>query len=463
MALQQQQQQHSQHHWQKQAQQLWKPQPASQVAGAGNSQAEVAPVPWNTFAADDCGDDLDKDLQELIMLPPADCMQQPAPCAAADAAAAAAAPAATGPAAAAKARSSSLRRIGSTASTHSTVDMLNATALGQANSSGSGSKTKRVLRIRNAKGSSGAVGGNSTGSGGSTGTGGSRIVLKGSTARRNITQQQQVVSAALGPIKAGVQKKTTASASKGCGSSSSPNKLSPSTVTGSPAKGGSMLGAAAVLGSKPLQEQQQCVLAAAAMQVDEEPSLSLLGDLDSCLSGGDAMTAGVMPGDDYWEGFMQVCWGAFWVSVCLSMVVCVGVSQLPACLGSCSAGADGWPAACMSLQPETVSTLIAGSSCATVAAACPQSARQRREKQEHSMGEWLQQAGRCMLPAHRFVHTWQARCVVGPARAIGCSTRSASPAQDCMTLAQLCLLFLLTDRHAVCVVHCVLLSAGGQR
>jgi hypothetical protein len=42
-------------------------------------------------------------------------------------------------------------------------------------------------------------------------------------------------------------------------------------------------------------------------EVDEEPSLSLLGDLDSCLSGGDAMTAGVVPGDDYWEGFMQVC------------------------------------------------------------------------------------------------------------------------------------------------------------
>jgi hypothetical protein len=310
MAQQQQQQQpqHSQHHWQKQAQQLWKPQPASQVAGAGTSQAEVAPVPWNTFAADDCGDDLDKDLQELIMLPPADCMQQPEPCAAADAAAAAAAPAATGPAAAAKARSSSLRRIGSTASTHSTVDMLNPRALGQANSSGSGSKTKRVLRIRNVKGSSGA-GGNSTGSG-STGTGGSRIVLKGSTARRNGTQQQQAaVSAALGPIKAGVQKKTTASASKGCISSGSPNKFSPSTVTGSPANGGSMLGAAVVLGSKPLQEQQQCVLATAAMQVDEEPSLSLLGDLDSCLSGGDAITAGVMPGDDYWEGFMQVCWG----------------------------------------------------------------------------------------------------------------------------------------------------------
>lgn len=262
--------------------------------GAGGRDADVAPVPWRAFAADDCGDDLDKDLQELITLPPAaDCMQQQGPSAAA-AAAPVETPAATGPAAAAKARSSSLRRIGSTASTHSAADVLNPAALGQGQH-GSGSKAKRVLRIRNIKGSAGAAAG--SGSGGSTG----RIVLKGSTARRNGSQQQQqAASTGLGPNKGGVQKKTAANSIKGSGTSSgSPNKKVSTSM------GASVPAAVAVMGSKPQQEQQQDMLAA-AMQVDEEPSLSLLGDLDSCLSGGDALTAGVMPADDYWDGFIQV-------------------------------------------------------------------------------------------------------------------------------------------------------------
>jgi hypothetical protein len=284
---QQQLKQQTQQHWQKQAQQLWKPQ--QQQGG----DADAAPVPWTSFAADDCGDDLDKDLQELIMLP-ADCMQQaggaaPTSRAADPATAAAAAAPVPGPAAAAKSRSSSLKRIGSTASAVSTADVVTG-VLGQ--SSANGSKAKRVLRVR---------GNSNKGSAASSGSSG-RIVLKGSTAKRSGSNQQQQGAGALGVSKGGVQKKVTVSTAKTSAVISSHSKAS----AGSPGQGSAQGGGLQLPAPAPKpQEQQQAV--PKGMQVDEdEPCLSLLGDLDSSLSGGDAMTAGVMPADDYWDSFMQV-------------------------------------------------------------------------------------------------------------------------------------------------------------
>lgn len=260
--------------WQRQAQQLWKPQ--QQQGG----DADAAPVPWTSFAADDCGDDLDKDLQELIMLP-ADCMQQAGVAAAAPCADAAAAAPAPCPAAAAKARSSSLKRIGSTASAVSAADAVYG-VLGQ--SPANGSKAKRVVRIRS----------NSKGSAPSSGSTG-RIVLKGSTAKRNGSSQQQQGAGALGVSKGAVQKKVAVNTVKTGAISSSHAKAS--AVVQGPAQGAGLQ-----LPAPAPQEQQQAV---SKGMVDED-SLCLLGDLDSSLSGGDAMTAGVMPADDYWDSFMQV-------------------------------------------------------------------------------------------------------------------------------------------------------------
>jgi hypothetical protein len=283
----------TQQQWQKQAQQLWKPQ--QQQGG----DADAAPVPWTSFAADDCGDDLDKDLRELIMLP-ADCLQQDrgaAPGSHPDPAAAAAAAAAPtpAPAAAAKARSSSLKRIGSTASAVSTADAVTG-VLGQ--SVANGSKAKRVLRIRS---NSNKVSAASSGcNGGSSST--CRIVLKGSTAKRSGSNQQQQGAGALGVSKGGVQKKVTVSAVKASAVVSSHTKAS----AGSPAQG-SALGAGVQLPALAhrAQDQQQAMPNGMPMD-EEEPCLSLLCDLDSSLSGGDAMTAGVMPADNYWDSFMQV-------------------------------------------------------------------------------------------------------------------------------------------------------------
>jgi len=243
-------------------------------------------VPWSSFAADDDGDDLDKDLQQIIMLP-GDCSQpstSPAPSSCADpttpAGAAADPRAAMGPAAAAKARSSSLKRIGSTASAHSSAAALNGAAAAAATGAGpspdSGSKAKRVLRIRSIKGASG----NSS----------NKPSLKGSSAaKRNSSSQQQTGASAPGVTKAGVQKKVTINTSSG---NHNFNKKAGSTPSKAPAAG-----------SKPqpaVDQQQQPQLQY------EEPTLSLLGDLDSSLSGGDALTGGVMPADDYWDTFMQV-------------------------------------------------------------------------------------------------------------------------------------------------------------
>jgi hypothetical protein len=298
--MQQQPQPQQQQHWQKQAQQLWKPQ-AQQQAG----DTEPAPVPWSAFAADDCGDDLDKDLQELIMLP-ADCMQQQQPgsapahtAAAACGDPAAAAAAAPGPAAAAKARSSCLKRVGSTASAYSTAEGLVSAAAGVAagQTPSNSSKAKRGLRIRGIKapaGGSSTQGGSSTGAGPSTGSG--RIILKGSTKRN---QQQQ---AALGVAKAGVQKKVAINSHSSSPSSSTPNKQ-PSTNTQAPGSMSLGAGKHTAAGLK-LQQQQQGGVK--AMQIDGEPSLSVLGDLDSSLSGGDALTAGIMAADDVWDSFLRV-------------------------------------------------------------------------------------------------------------------------------------------------------------
>lgn len=275
-----------QHHWQQQAQQHWQPQQQPQQHWQPQEQQvpqepDSAPVPWSSFAADDDGDDLDKDLQQIIMLPE-DCSQpstSPAPSGCADptpAGAAADPGAAMGPAAAAKARSSSLKRIGSTASAHSSAEALNAAAAaaaGAGQSPDSGSKAKRVLRIRSIKGASG----NSS----------NKPSLKGpSTAKRTSSSQQQTGASAPGVIKGGVQK-VTINTSR---ANSNSNKKAGSTPSKAPAAR-----------SKPqpaveLQQQLQY----------EEPSLSLLGDLDSSLSGGDALTGGVMPADDYWDTFMQV-------------------------------------------------------------------------------------------------------------------------------------------------------------
>jgi hypothetical protein len=313
------QQQRSQAQWQKQAQQLWKPAP-QQAGSSGGADAAAVPVPWTSFAADDCGDDLDKDLQELIQLP-GDCpmqLQETTTCAGATPAAAAGA--ALGPAAAAKARSSSLRRNASTASTLSTAEALSSGAvLGQPAAAGSGSsKAKRVLRIRNNSNSSLKCNSSgSAGAGSSSGTG--RIVLKGSTARRNAasSQQQQAQGAAgtsLGVSKGGVQKKVAASVST--------SKAAAAAVAAA-ANQKAAAGAGGVLtpageACKPLQ-----------VAADPEPSLSLLGDLDSCLSGGDAMTAGIIPADELWDSLMQVrgLWGTAGPRAVSCVLVCISIQE----------------------------------------------------------------------------------------------------------------------------------------
>lgn len=257
-------------------------------------------MPWSSFAADDGGDDLDKDLQQLITLP-GDCVpattgsKQQSRAAATQQrsnAPAAAITAAPGPAAAAKARSSTLKRIGSTASTYTSAHDTSTSSGAHMLQQTPGSKAKRVLRIRSIKG----VGESSSAS---------KPALKHSPAAKRSSSnnlQQHAPAHVPGVSKGGVQKKkvtintSRGVSSSGIGSSNISKKVS-TAGSAAASKPALLAGSAKYV----LQLRQQ-----SAAQV-EEPSLSLLGDLDSSLSGGDALTAGVTPADNYWDTFMQVC------------------------------------------------------------------------------------------------------------------------------------------------------------
>jgi hypothetical protein len=115
---------------------------------AATIQHEVGPLPWLSLAVDDCGDDLDDDLAQLISLPE----ELSTPGAKAEAASAA------GPVCSLKQGLLALKRVSSTGSAHSSGDvMLDEVAVkaaGAASQSAQGPKTKKV-RIQLKKGSTG--------------------------------------------------------------------------------------------------------------------------------------------------------------------------------------------------------------------------------------------------------------------------------------------------------------------
>lgn len=195
--------------------------------------------------------------------------------------------------------SSSLRRMSSSTSTLTCAvgaqGNAAATCAAADNNARTGCGTRRVLRLKGS--TKGNTSGNSSSSSAAKGRAGTsnRITLKGSSSRRDAGPQQQHrqhqgapagATAGLG-VKAVSLKKLAKTAELGS---------APGAVTSKGTPGSKHAAPASIM---PVQQPP-------ATKACKDVSMSLLGDLDSSLSGGEALALDVQLTDDYWESIMQV-------------------------------------------------------------------------------------------------------------------------------------------------------------